>query len=482
MSKYAEDMIGSKFSLECQKIELRRSGSNEIAYAGPGRILQGKNNFELTVYSAVEKDFDEFAMFLQNGSPGQLVSESHYYSLIATDYQNRVWTSSKVDVIDLDVSLSAERVVGRFWELEKVIPLSVEKCYITAWTLGRSHVAFNEFVDRDNRSSLSLLKFKAFGMEYSIEDFESHTLFSISSERYVSEVYMLAFLEAVSIWSGTLLRPMVRQEIGGGRKRDVLWARGVVEGKLGSFKVFNHPNGCSDDIAFIKCYIKEFAGLDNHCFAYWYKILASSMAPDFEIRSLVLSIGVEGLVKRYFRDVFCLDKDVKVEIGNAKRAVDEVFVINKKVKDRVVNALDGMEKVSVRNVLLFFAGKGVFDKGAVQSWYELRNAKAHADLLDVSEYQKEFDRYHAALDIFYSLIVMMIAYRGAYARYSQPGWPVKAVVGVSGLYKFRGLKIKYKLISKERYNRADSKGRGYCRTLQVVRNGGYVWRQLSTDF
>lgn len=158
---------------------------------------------------------------------------------------------------------------------------------------------------------------------------------------------------------------------------------------------------------------------------YWHRILRARES-DIENSSLVLSVAVEGLIKK----TLLSDKDVDLEF--VKQAKEAIPILNKaglgaRALSCVLSSLGNAKHPRVQDALRRLVTEGVALETHLEAWKGLRHAAAHGSLLEDDEIalQEHLDRFHVCLDLYYRLVFLLIGYEGRHTDYGTKGWPTR---------------------------------------------------------
>lgn len=290
-----------------------------------------------------------------------------------------------------------------------------------------------------------------------------------------------AFLHGLSILTGRWLKPICLSIYEGDRQTTRMLNRLHELHELDAEKLLA-PIGTQrefmeDAHLFLKRFVEkaedEKEAREGSCdlaHRYWHRILRAR-ENDIENSSLVLSVAVEGLVKKTLLSEKDVDSEfvkqaeeaehilenlmlgsralsaVKSILGNVKtllseKDVDSEFVkqaeeaehilenltLGSRALSAVKSSLGNAKQPRVQDTLRRLATAGVISKAHLKAWGKLRHAAAHGSVLedDDKALQEHLDRFHVCLDLYYRLVFLLIGYEGRHTDYGTKGWPTHA--------------------------------------------------------
>lgn len=288
------------------------------------------------------------------------------------------------------------------------------------------NIACNEWIDRNEYSSLSILKFTEEDKTITIDTQEDRTTITILSIKSICPPYVTALEESLGILTGGVIQPILRKFQFENLVTTQIHSSISLEEKSLTSPPFpsSHPFRADDCIQLIRCYLQEFQITNNYYFGYWKKIHISRKI-DIEIAALTLTTSIEGIVKEYFYTHGMPDQTF---IENATNSIPiiELATIDKKIKERLIMNLKSTENTSTKNALYNLEKILYINEKLPETWCRVRNASAHAGNLsenDANKVQNLTNDFFSCLELFYRLLLISINYKGTQTLYSQEGWP-----------------------------------------------------------
>lgn len=423
------------FELPLTNCVLRQRGKDSpTIYEGPGLITQkGNKQLSLRMFSH-QTAFDSSLFTHHFNRPfiaGQLVPETEYYDLSAIDLSGETWTSSRI-TIDLDAGQQGSVVRARLWRLEKKIQVekSFSKAEITTYVPGDIDLAWHKHTDKPN-GGWSIDRFEHASGKYSWEankvDDGFNLRFSVEGASTI-EPHFTAFWSALSILTGKALQTVCLTVYEGNSKITRLSNinEDIVASKIIPPIQQIRPNA-SDAHAFLAAYL-DWANSDgvdeitkNLLHRYWHRILRARES-DIENSSLVLSVAIEGIAQKFFKDKAIKHPELISQLEAAKALLKNI-PIGTLALTRFQQSIGFARTPSVPDILDGLIQDGLIKNNQKKFWGEMRHAAAHGELIESDEQvlQQHVDRYHSGLDLFYRMIFILIGFHGKYHDMSTPG-------------------------------------------------------------
>lgn len=419
--------------LECSEIVLKQQVKGDPkTYRGPGSIaLDETGSLNLKMYhrfktsAAATKDFaDEFNAEI---SPGKLIGSEHYYNMVATDLQGRIWTAKGVRLYGHSSMPTAMRMIkATLKTITNTRKHASKPKWFSFFVSPIRTVPFTEFRRVGNKNTLSkcTLNFSKKECEILRHDGYDEVSGKVPKNKSALEHGKL-ILNALSISSGAYVKPRIRA-IGHPKKTEfTLYSSKRSE----SLVRLQEPFPCfkPEDLAklqqFAARYVSHFNSANNPMFGYWFRI-ARSAGDEIENMALVICTCIEGVLKEYFPDMCSPDEEYLKQVTDAKKVLKKAE-IGERIKQRLLSSMDSKNTRTANNALYRLQSLGVLPDDLVEAWRSLRNKAAHAAKIeqDDVEIQKMLDDYYSCLELFYVLMMQTINYNGVRYSLSKPHWP-----------------------------------------------------------
>lgn len=442
-----EEFLQGRFELDCPRIELTPCvlASKKQALSGSGYIaLNEDGHFDLKVYFPDAFPIGEVFETL-NWETGKVIGNEAYYNLVAYDIAGREWQAERF-IPDKNSGPNGSMIIGKLPELRKI-----EKKQETS-NKGFIQVHFNKVIKvplntavkeletagestRKVRSSISLARFEACGIDFEIKENEGHTeLNAISDSIVFSDVTINRIFESFSFvtshsesWSILLVRnsdtietrvravnarrlksrtppPISYQRIQESGAVWVLFDR-YLEHVLANETDYRHP-----------------ISQEN------YAVIESGKA-SLDVEALTLSVSIESLLREELNSFYQASPALTKNICVAKELVEESKILDEDFKKRIIGSLSGMKNARAKDILFALRDIGLIDEALIRIYGSLRNKSAHGAKGSGGDVQNYFNQVSALQVLFFQLVFLVIDYSGEYTDYGTYGYPTKQFNG-----------------------------------------------------
>lgn len=407
-----------------------------IVYEGPGLLTQTRDkSILLRVFAAPVDHSEAFSrQFNDDLTPGELVPDSQYYDFEGRDPYGTVWTANRIS-IETDFGYGTYvRARPRTLEKKEERSKPVERPVVVAFLPGKMDLPWHAVTEKGERGwSLDRFETNAGCLEWRVAKTDDGAWLTFKCEDSPVEPRFAAFLRGLSILVGRRLKPICLS---------------IFEGEQQTTKVLNRlhepdaerllaPVSAQRDLSddahlFLERFMArageegEFGeGACGLAHQYWYRILRSRES-DIENSSLVLSVAVEGLVKKTLLSKTDADPEFVKQAEEAKPILKKAG-LGPRALDCVLSSLGNAKHPRVSDALRRLATEGVASEAHIKAWKGLRNAAAHGSVLeeDGRALQEHLDRFHVCLDLYYRLVFVLIGYNGRHTDYGTRGWPTR---------------------------------------------------------
>lgn len=427
-------LISSKFEIDCIDINLTQQiEKTPIIYSGPGTIYQDENGvLNLKLYAKIIDIDKEISHISKHFVPGKIIGNENYFSLRATDMSGNEWGTENI-WLSHNVSFPAAgqiikaklREIKNMTEVDKRIRSG--KTYLLIVVPGSYKIPCNKKEDLPNggcRLSKSLFSFNQIDFEFKKLD-DYLRIYVSTGTNALSEQSEIRILEALSIIYGQIVRPMIIAFTHGGIETlRIKSVDNTVPNEHLPYPIEHSlPFNLEIFASFLEKYLSSMENPSSELFGFWHKINRAWQA-SIENASLSLTVGIEGVIKSYFKKYGLPDEEILEQALEAKQKIKDLEV-GKRIKERLLSSIGGLKSISPKAALNQMSETSLFPKSFVDEWVSLRNKSTHADQIDQDEKTKQtyIDQFYTCITLFYCLLFKVIGYEGNFIDYSQEGWP-----------------------------------------------------------
>ncbi|TSA23436.1 hypothetical protein D4R71_08575 [bacterium] len=429
---FMKDVFENRLVIDCIKIKIQqRIEQNPFTYSAPGEIYQDKNGkLKLKIITTYEDIKKEMSSFNNRIPIGKLIPESEFYDLEAIDVKGNSWKAKNIDIdknnyLNTNCIVINAKINELYYEEERE---KTETDYIFAKIDEELDIPFNKVEKKGAlESHLNTCEIEYDKVCLIIKKSDGNTIINIhSSEQKLDENYYIKIKEVLQILTGIVFTPKIIKISTGKRK---IW-------KIRSdYKVNNKnkfPEPIKIDIPYqidgFKKFIEEYTKLDkNKCeiiYGFWYKMNRAWQA-EIETAALSLTVGIEGLLREFFKEKGKISESISSEADSAKEEIQKLK-LNSKIEKWIIGSLENLiNNPSPKAMLNSINNSEIITKKMKTNWNKLRNTCAHATIIsnDNKEFQKLLDRFYSCVSLFYIIIFIIIRYDCKYINYSKDGWP-----------------------------------------------------------
>jgi hypothetical protein len=407
-----------------------------IVYEGPGLLTQEPDkSIRLRVFAALVDHSEAFQrLFNRDVMPGQLAPDSQYYDFEGRDPYGAVWRGKRI-WIETDFG-SGTYVRARPRMLEKMEEhLKPVERSVVAFLSGEIKLPWHVVTEKGEQGwSVDRFEGKAGCFEWRIAKTDDGAWLTFKCEDSSVESRFEAFLHGLSILAGRSLKPIYYS---------------MCEDDWKTTRMLNRLHEPDDEKLLAPIRTQRSFAKDAHLFLerfmgkaadekqvgegpcdwvhrYWHRILRARES-DIENSSLVLSVAVEGLVKKTLLSERDVDPEFFKQAEEAKPILKKAG-LGPRALGCVLSSLGNAKHPRVQDVLRRLVTEGIASEAHLKAWKGLRHAAAHGSVLedDDKALQEHLDRFHVCLDLYYRLIFLLIGYEGRHTDYGMRGWPTRA--------------------------------------------------------
>jgi hypothetical protein len=449
----ARDFANLKFHLECAQVSLQRLQGSRLSVCGPGEIWQdeqGVLNFKLFI----SEGFSRFQhTCYQETKIGTLRKREDYFVLSASDcggqgwYSPQVWPSSWQEL-----GRDAGLVKGSFGQLLRTTSYPRISSYWVEMRF-RGNLNYPPTVNHvrtetlgDKQISLHSLDGAArvVGEGYVMTFFhqESHTVVQYEGSMTPPQALALRIQEALQFCLASLVECVAESTVSAGiESEDIKLTSsrlpgGFVKGQHPPLRFHGHGN--SKD--FWSMFSRYFEYVSTNGCEGWHPIsvrtreIIASRGVSLPSETLALAIGVEGVAKESEERLKALlangdcsvqnqDDENNANLEEAIQIIQDELRMDSHAKNRILNqARSWLRQAPMKMVDRFLAAQQL-PVELLKSWKTLRHRGAHGSGTGNLSAEDSIQLRNEVLYLFYSLVLAIIGYEGAFTDYSQPGWP-----------------------------------------------------------
>lgn len=438
MEKIVKSLLAGDLEMSMSDCALRQCGvDSPITYEGPGLLTQEQDkSIHLRLFAAPVDLSEAFHReFNRDLTPGVLVPDSQYYDFEGKDPFGTVWRSSRIAIETGFGSGTYVRARPRILEKMEVRSKPAERPLVTAFLPGKIELPWHGVTEKCERGwPVARFERKAGRFEWQIAKTDDGAWLTFKCEDSPVEPRFEAFLHGLSILTGRWLKPICFSIYEGDRQTTRMLNRlHELDAEKLLAPIGTQREFMEDAQLFLKRFVEkaedEKEAREGSCdlaHRYWHRILRAR-ENDIENSSLVLSVAVEGLVKK----TILSEKDVDSEfVKQAEEAehILENLTLGSRALSAIKSSLGNAKQPRVQDTLRRLATAGVISKAHLKAWGKLRHAAAHGSVLedDDKALQEHLDRFHVCLDLYYRLVFLLIGYEGRHTDYGTKGWPTHA--------------------------------------------------------
>lgn len=431
-----EKLLSNTFEIDCIDICLTQKTANEpIIYTGPGTIYQDEHGeLHLKLYSKITDIKKEVSYQFRHHPPGKIIPADNYFTLKATDISGTGWISDNISVsANVSVTTSSGVIKASLKEIETIEEGSTTgNNYLFIIIPGSYEIPCNETEELPNGGlHRNRSVFTINNIDFEVKKLDNCLIINAdSTPDYLKADTYIKFLEALSIITGLITRPIVVKDTQ--QDHSILKIKSV-DNSYSNKEVpqpFKHslPDDLQSFSSFIGKYLKAIDAPFSDLFGFWHKVNRAWQA-DIENSSLSLGVSIEGLISTYFRELGLPDDEIAQQADKAKQKLSDID-LGERIRGRLLSSICGLlNNSSPKSALYRMVQDGLLSKNMVDVWEKLRNKSVHPDKLhkDSRALQKYIDQIYTCIALFYRLLFIIIKYEGSYIDYSEEGWPEKKV-------------------------------------------------------
>lgn len=437
MEKIVKSLLAGGLDIPLSACVLRQRGvDSPIAYEGAGLLSQEPDkSIQLRVFAAPVDCSEAFNRhFNRNLTPGELVPESQYYDFEGRDPYGTAWRAHRIS-IETDFGSGTyvrtrPRILEKFEERTK----PAERPAIVAFFPGKFELPWHAITENGNLGwSVNRFERDTGHFSWLVVKTEDGLWLTFKSLVSPIESRFESFLHGLSIFMGRRLNPTCLSIYEGNQQITRILNR-LHEPDVEKLLTPIRPERdfAEDAHSYLERFMEKTAGeadLEeepcNLAYRYWHRILRARET-DIENSSLVLSVAIEGLVKKTLLSQKDVDPEFVKQVDEAKPILKKAG-LGPRALECVLSSLGNAKHPRVQDALRRLVRESVAGEVHLEAWKGLRHASAHGGILEDDEQalQEHLDRFHICLDLYYRLVFLLIGYEGRHTDYGTRGWPTR---------------------------------------------------------
>ncbi|MBI4539884.1 MAG: hypothetical protein HY704_10295 [Gemmatimonadetes bacterium] len=434
-----DELKRGEFRLECLDMTLDNGDpKHPKTFKGPGEV------------HFVEGELLEFVLYDSTCGPvfpsspipaGEWLPQSEFYDLRATDLLGREWLAE--DIRPDTNSSSRSGAVVRGWIRELSLESSSEKerghalwlYFASPLKMPLGNVRTETIVkegDRERRRlsvdvwevscGTAVLRFRRgdLGVEVEVVPMNGEAL-PPGIDTRIEEGIWFALSEGVTADA--------LQQRSGRTEKVIVRSRRRGRSGLGSYPPFKVTDpGSARVVGSILCtyleHVLPFEGERFHPLSVLVRQVLRARGGTLEEEARAACIAVEGVVDRYFREEYgSPDPGVVASVTELQALLKTTEWPQKElIEERVRGAIGRLTGTNARSAILSMGRSGAVESEQVRAWEDLRPLIAHGAEIDLAP-RELLEKTVLVRQLFNTLVLKAIGYRGQYTDYSTVGWP-----------------------------------------------------------
>ena len=445
------DLGNLSWKVECHTMVLERKSLSPEKFFGPGMIYQAENGtLHFKLYVIREKRQPKMSQRLK---AGQLIPDSAYFDLSATDSNGRTWKSKRI-FLSRDYFIFGDTTVIDHQLFEISCTRRVPKKNITfkndalsIWVFEDFEIPCNELTVKRTSiarkqagysGKLNAWKFRTLGINFLLVKHDEKYLTVRASTKLGNYPLLLEerALEALQFILGkpipwTALKIQKKQTIsikisskqqarGKPRLLPPLPVGPITEPGKRKVTTKYHRR-------LFECYLKHTLTSEQRRHPIWGYLNAvyeAGTSSYIDSEALALVVAIEGLVQTEFAELINLSDEDKEAISLLQKYIDE-WEGNAIIKKRAKGAVSQFHNIRADDIMRKLEEMGAITSDQRKGWGSLRHPSAHTFQIGNLSGEKIRKLLPNVKILFYHLIFYAIGYRGLYTDVASLDWPLK---------------------------------------------------------
>lgn len=445
-----ESHISGDLVMDLPHIRIVQHGATApLVFVGAGTIShKDGHHLYLKMFAEPEKATQSKTAVIEllrlrgNGVTGKLIPSENYFRLEGTDLSGHVWTCESF-MPSVQIGHAGENcvVTGALTHLKTshslghqnsgeglqlYFPLRVDyPCNATTTTETRVDDAMIR-----SGSSIDTAKFSRDDWMFSVNRNNDWTVVNVwSTDDNLPPNFDVRICEALSFSFGCEFNPGIICRDTQSERSITLRSFKTLEFERGNFPPLH--TGFHDPYnSFWRLFTLYLWKLTEHTEPTWHPLSTHVMSvirvgrTSLEAQSLALGIAVEGILGAEFTGLLHPTPEL-LEQTEKLQALIEDSDLSTEFKYRVNGTFGGFKRIRPKDKLRELARLGLIEVEAQSVWSKLRDASAHAVMLNPEKIERQLERCHVVRNLLNQLIFLVIGYQGVYTDYSTPSWPIR---------------------------------------------------------
>ncbi len=427
-----EDFFSNRMSIYCPNITLKQKVEEEgrIIYKGKGVIRKAqKGQFDLDFFPRQNYQLhDDYLKRRGSSVIGRLIPDSFYFELEGLDIHGQKWFSPKVDIKfhqSKDSIITAKFKELYFEKEENELLESFQIYFDEEIRIPQNSRVFEEL--KKNEKSISL------GTKYEVTEFETDD-FNVEIVHKKDTPYIYVYpkenkgldtslpekvIDTLRFLTGQLnYKRLLLKEKGNGQsgvfisERHDNYYKPIVKAPI---NIYNGGTWYSDLPVLFTKYLNFLVEKSQSKMSKILDRCIRGSVGNIYTYAITISFGVEEIIKTYFLEFIDVVEKEKIE-----KAIHEIegSNIDEDLKNRIVESIRQFKKPRVIDALYQIEESSSVNKGEIKKWKELRGRVAHPGKKEY-EGNELIELIEPSLTLFYSLIFILIGYKGKRTNYFQ---------------------------------------------------------------
>jgi hypothetical protein len=429
-----ESLLARTLVLDCPTMELVPVVEDgRPHYKGSGYLTFGDGGFDFKLLS--DQGYDPGSIFQSAAAKlGQLLGNSDYYTLHATDVNHKDWQSSEVfPKLQKGAGIVAS---GRVEWIRSIThhQMSLEENVVQLWFPEKLRLPYDQAVHSVSRigekmiaesSRAGAASFSTSGYDLSFRTNEGWTIVEASKVGELPRKLTACLQESLAFVLGRSIQATIIQEFDASQITTTILPARVNAYTIHSYPPFGYLSPADAVWRLYENFFRYSVERDGST-----RPLSTTLQYIFHLfnapldaLALALGVAVEGLLKAEYSGIAKPPSSVLAELNRAEEIIKKSDLSSSTVS-RIIGSLGNMRSSSTKDRLYALAQSGVILPSQVAAWSKLRNSTAHAA-------NHEFDDAflslcHEVLVLLYCLVFNLIGYVGPFTDYGTIEWPERA--------------------------------------------------------
>jgi hypothetical protein len=443
----------SSWDIDCPRMILRSCASqNPATYYGAGKISQSIEGYlEFKIYANREKNTPKHT-FISPVKSGELVPDSEFYELAATDSLAREWHASRFLPSFYQTATGKTIADGELFEVyssgKYPDAMKLKGCDLQLWVFDNLRIPWNATTEqrksvargrqRTESGTWNAWKFRCMKTDFLLvkEADDLLTIQASNNEKKFPGYFDNRVIEALQFLLGRPVQWSVMKKRTGKNLKVVVRSkrlksiRGRFQPPLPSRSITNPKTGkltANFHRTLFERFLKHTLYHEKPRHPLWGKldaIFEASSASFIDAEALTLTVAIESILASEFTE---LGSPSKKEEAAIREAIDYIksWDGNEKIKNRIMGLVSNLLQTRALDRMRKLEKIGAITEEQYRAWQKLRNPSTHSYQDANIPTAEHIQLLQECEVLFYHLIFHAIGYKGPYTDFSVPGWPLK---------------------------------------------------------